>query len=232
MPTPVLASLGSSFGSWDSAYALAWCRREGCDRQIPELAAQLACASQPCPPEALRRRLTALGMVMAPNRPSAEATMWLHEMSRLLRDLPQDIVFDAIDECQRSSKYLPTVAEIRLLADPRADERRKHAARLDAMARLIASGAAIPDLRRPTPPAPPAKQSAPMTPAEVEEMNTILATIGALTRYRPDGSRYEVDDPKQRTRPAGPRRNPTRQDYLDLGVNPSVLDQIECDQAA
>ncbi len=224
---PVHVSLSSRFGAWDSVHALACVKRDGFDGQVPQLAEQMRRACSPCDREALKRRLTALGMVMAPTRPGAEATIWLHEMTRLLGDLAQDILFDAIDECQRSSKFLPTVAEIRLIADPEMEERRQQASRLDAMARLIASGTAIPDLRRPPSPEPPAKPSVPMTDAEAEEMNSILARIGALTRYRPDGSRYEVADKQTARSTLGPLRKPTRQDYLDMGVDPAVLDKMD-----
>jgi hypothetical protein len=77
-------------------------------------------------------------------------------------------------------------------------------------------------------PAPPERQiEAPMTPAEIEEFNAIMARIGASTRYRPDGSRYQAETQEARAEARGPQRKPTRQDYLDMGVDPAVMDSIE-----
>jgi hypothetical protein len=66
-----------------------------------------------------------------------------------------------------------------------------------------------------------------MTPAQIEEMNAIMAKVGASTRYRPDGQRYEADTTESARSKAGPLRKPTRQDYLDMGVDPAVLDSME-----
>lgn len=65
-----------------------------------------------------------------------------------------------------------------------------------------------------------------MIAAEIDEMNAIMARIGAVTRYRPDGARYEVDSAAERKPPRGPLRNPTRQDYLDMGVDPASLESL------
>ena len=212
-------------GSWDSTHALAVLKRDGSIDGIPELAHQAAASCRPCDRSKLVQRLTALGMVMSPNRPSAEATMWVHEMARLLSDLAEDVVLEAIDAHQLECKFLPTVAEIRERADPTMTQRRKDASRLDAMARLIASGAPIPELAAPAPPKPRAPDQ-PMTAAQAEEMNAILGRIGAATRYRPDGSRYETETSKGSTERPRPLRAPTRNDYIALGVDPAILDQI------
>lgn len=79
----------------------------------------------------------------------------------------------------------------------------------------------------PAPIAPPERQiEAAMTAAQIEEMNTIMARVGASTRYRPDGSRFEAATEESRRHNLGPRRQPTRQDYLNMGVDPAILDTI------
>jgi len=212
-------------GEWSSARALAAISRGGFVDHIPALAQAAAASCQPCDPEKLKKRLTVTGMAMAPNRAPAEATAWLHELSRLLGDLPEDIVFEALDIHQRKCRFPPTVAEIREIADPIMEKRRKETARLDAMARFLASGQPIPQMAV----NPPKRHvmdpcGEALTPAETEELNAILARIGASTRYRNDGSRYTAETESQRKAASGPRRMPTRQDYIDMGVDPAALD--------
>lgn len=134
--------------TWSSIHSLAELKRDGLLERVPEEARQAKAACTPVDANRLIDRLTALGMMMAPSRPRAEAAIWLREMARLLGDLPEDILSDAIDAIVKTCKFLPTVAEIRELADPVMERRRTVAARCDAMARLLASGQPIPDLPR------------------------------------------------------------------------------------
>jgi hypothetical protein len=177
----------------------------------------------------LVQRLTALGMVMSPNRPPAEASMWVRETARLLNDIAEDVLCEAIDTLQKRMKFLPTVAEIRELADPVMDERRCKFARLDAMRRFLESGQPLPKLiphKRPVM----ERRGEPMSELDCAELNQILENLGAISRYRPDGSRYDVAERK----PAKPTfdrpQMPTRQDYIDWGVDPAVLDKIEAEK--
>lgn len=71
-----------------------------------------------------------------------------------------------------------------------------------------------------------------MTPDQIEEWNAIMARAGASTRYRPDGSRYEAETATHRSEARRPLRKPTRQDYLDMGVDPATLDAMSADIAA
>jgi hypothetical protein len=226
LPTWAAAPLNDSYGGhWDSLRALALTKQAGALEHVHTLADRYRIAAQPIEREKLVQRLTALGMTMAPNRPQAEASVWIHETARLLRDLAEDVVCDAIDAHQLESKFLPTVAEIRERADGPMQRRRALASRLDAMSRRLSSGDPIPDLPKSEPPKP-REPEKPMTAAEAEEFNRIMAKVGALTRYRPDGKRYEVDTTQQRAAARGPRRKPTRQDYIDLGVDPATLGEI------
>jgi hypothetical protein len=181
----------------------------------------------------LKQRLTALGRVMAPNRPPAEATMWLHEVSRLLSDIAEDVLCESLDTLQKQLKFLPTVAEVRELADPIMERRRREASRLDAMRRYLESGQPIGKLVQ-IDHKPPVidRRGEPMTEEETEELNRILENLGACTRYRPDGSRYQVAESTRRARDneRPPPRMPSRQDYIDMGVDPAVLDRIEAEK--
>lgn len=217
---------------WSSTKALAELKRDGTDGGVPAAAAQASAALAAADHNRLTDRLTALGMMMAPNRPAAESSVWLGEMCRLLGDLPEDILAEAIDEHVRTSKFLPTVAEIRARADPVMAARRRLFSQLDAMARLIASGVQIA-------PAPPKRDETrrpvddgPITEDQAAELNGIMAKIGATSRYRPDGSRFTVDPETERPRETGPRRMPTFQDYVDMGADPEDVRRCLGERAA
>lgn len=237
MPTWALSAtadqyLGLDRVNWDSRRALA-ALDQGQRAEIQTLAAVAERACQPCPAKKLTERLTALGMTMAPNRPPAEATMWLHETARLLSDIAEDVLMESIDELQKRMKFLPTVAEIRELVDPVMDDRREKRSRLDAMRRYLESGQPIGQLAQIEPKRNVMdRRGAPMTAEETEEMNGILAGLGACTRYREDGSRYEVSKStvrRNRTFDDRPQM-PTREDYIAWGVDPAVLDAIESEK--
>jgi hypothetical protein len=132
----------------------------------------------------------------------ARATAWLHETQRLLADLPHDIVASAIDQAvvQSGRGFLPSVGEIRAIADPRFDDRRRVLRRLESVAALPAPGTA-------------AKPAA-ITPPTEEEREAIKAEFGLTTA--PYGALPKLF--------AGPARTPTREDYIALGVDPASLD--------
>lgn len=174
---------------------------------VPQLARQMRDACRPISRDDLTKRLTALGMMMAPNRPSAEATVWLHEMSRLLADLPKDILFHAVDECQRRARFLPTVAEIRDVAGPLLAERKTNAARLEAICVAMDE------------PDQPQCETGSRHLCTPEQAENALKEFGLLDAVRGGQSAKPIE--------RGPARKPTRQDYLDMGVDPAVLDKIE-----
>lgn len=217
-------------GEWTTVKALAIVADAGRLEDVPVLADRFEAVCRPCPPQDLIDRLTALGMSMAPNRPQQEAAMWLHEFKRLLGDIPRDILFGAIDELQKRLKFLPTVAEIREVADPLLQARRQRTSRIDAMRRYLESGQPIPRLAKPEPTPP--RNDEPIGPEEAERLNAFLTKAGATTRYKGDGSTFQVPAQKVGPRriPAGPLRAPTRADYLELGVDPTILDSIEAEK--
>lgn len=213
---------------FETPRALAELRDRGLLDEVRSAACAARLALAPVDHSRLTDRLAALGMMMAPNRPQAEAAIWLSEMARLLRDLPEDVLGASIDELVRTVKFLPTCAEIRAIADPEMDRRRRVVSQLEAMVRYLDSGGTIPKPRH-EPDRP--KPATPLTSEETLELNALLRRIGAFTRYRDDGSRYEVDaDGKQKPVLPAPPRRPTRQDYLAMGVAPEVLDRIAADR--
>ena len=143
----------AKFSDWrpDEAYnlkALSKARAEGYDLAlIPELARLALLALQPVEHGALVDRLTMLGMSMANGKDSDQVRAWLHETARLLSDLPQGILSDAIDECVKEPGrvFVPSVGEIREKAAPILAREEYAAARLQQLARLIEEGAEIPE---------------------------------------------------------------------------------------
>jgi hypothetical protein len=69
---------------------------------------------------------------------------WLAETARLLADLPQDILAEAIDGAVKASArgFLPAVGEIRAIADPAFAARRLTIDRLERVVRLQRRGGA------------------------------------------------------------------------------------------
>lgn len=209
LPSAVAEELRDGYaGEWSSIRALSKLRYLGHDQNIPAQAQAMMLSCQPADRERLTQRLILMGAAMAPNRPEAEATAWVHETTRLLADMPLDILCTALDDHQRTSKFLPTVAEIRELAEPSYERRRRAAARLDAMARLIESGQHVPEYAPPRAPEP-QPEVEPCTPEQaaaiMEEMGLKSETKAMLRRH------------------LGPAKMPTREDYIALGVDPAVL---------
>lgn len=193
---------------FNTATALADLKDRGFIGEVPAAAAKTIASLAPVDHNRLTDRLTALGMMMSPNRPPAEARIWLNEMVRLLADLPEDILSDAIDGLVKGSKFLPTCSEIRERADPEVTKRRRIAAQLDAMRRYIESGQPIPDKPKWDHPKEP-EQIIPCTEAEAA---AIMAEFGLNDRSR------AVLRPH-----LGPPRKPTREDYIAMGVDPATL---------
>lgn len=54
-----------------------------------------------------------------------------------------------------------------------------------------------------------------------EDAAAIMAEFGLRSESREEARRHQ-----------GPPQNPTRQDYIDMGVDPAVLDKLEADRAA
>lgn len=189
--------------------ALMSLKARGLLAEVPTAAARMSAALAPVDHNRLTDRLTALGMMMSPNRPPAEARIWLNEMVRLLGDLPEDILAEAIDGLVKEVKFLPTCAEIRQRAEAETSKRRRIAAQLDAMRRYMESGQPIPEPRRWE--EPPPREETPCTP---EQAAAIMEELGLKSETR-----------AQLRAHLGPPRKPTREDYIAMGVDPAILDR-------
>lgn len=166
----------------DQVRALSRAKHDGFIEAIPVLADKAAAALAPVKPKTLLDRLTLLGMSMAHGKSPEEQKAWLHEATRLLSDLPQGILFDAIDECVREPGrvFAPAVGEIRAKAAQPLQRAEREAARLRRLAMLIAEGVEIPDWIEPQFPAKPKPPEPLCTP---EEASAILAEFGIKSAY-------------------------------------------------
>lgn len=144
----------------------------------------------------LAERLRILWKSSTPSN-GLDATAWLHEMLRLLADLPLDLAAIAIDEAVKRSPrgFLPAVGEIRAHSDPQLKRRRLHLGRLREMAALE--------------PEPPLKPEERCTP---EQAAKIIADCG----IKIEGEAIRSED----YIPVEQRTGPTREDYIRWGYEP------------
>jgi hypothetical protein len=174
---------------------------------LPQHIARARAACQPVDGNWLIDRLSTMQLAMTNGWSEAKATAWLHEMQRLLADLPQDLLSGAIDQAIQKSErgFMPTVGEVRAIAEPRFADRQRILRRLEGVAALPAEQ-----------PAKPAREIA--TPEQVE---AIKAEVGLVT---------EPFRLATKAKPL-PTRKPTRDDYIALGVDPAILDQVTEDSS-
>lgn len=158
--------------------ALSKAKHDGVLDTLPRLAADATAALAPVEAAPLIDRLTLLGMSMANGRDRAQIDAWLHETVRLLSDLPQGVLFEAIDECVKEPGrvFVPSVGEIREKASDRLRRQERIAARLNWMVRLIDQGVEIPDWETLHPNIAASEPQAPFCTAE--EAAAILAEFG------------------------------------------------------
>lgn len=131
--------------------AQGWCelRRDGQLANVPACIARLQAALQPVAFDWLEDRLTMLWTAMGHSRDPKVGAAWLYETTRLLSDLPGDIAADAIDEAVKASErgFMPSIGEIRKIADPMVAKRKRALVRLNAVANHQATKPA--DVERP-----------------------------------------------------------------------------------
>lgn len=233
---------------WNSARALSLLKRDGLDADLPAVVEAARQSLVPMGRERLRQRLTLLGSAMAPGRSAQDAAAWLEHMAQGLRDIPEDLILSAIDEWVKSSRFPPTVADIRECTERHMTRRRVDLARLEAIERLIASGDG--DHIQPAPPFFDDWRQAPDTWDESkrctpEQARAILEDYPHLRGPIRDSLR-NVADPGRPDRAEAPRahigadviqqsetaRKPTRADYIALGVDPAILDEIASERKA
>jgi hypothetical protein len=181
-------SVNHSYDYRDQLRALTNAKGHGFLDAIPALADKAAAALAPIDRQTLLDRLTMLGMSMPNGKSNEQVTAWMHETARLLSDLPQGVLFDAIDECVKEPgrTFCPSVGEIREKAAKDLHRKEAHAARLRILANLIAEGVEIPEWVQPTrmgmngPEPVPTEAETQCTP---EQAAAILKEFGLPTSY-------------------------------------------------
>lgn len=161
-------------------------------------------ALAPVPTEWLAERLRLLWK-SSPVNGSLDATAWVHETGRLLMDIPQDILATAIDEAVKKSErgFMPTIGEIRKIAEPRLRDLRLERWRLEQVVAHEEPKTAEPEPR--------------CTP---EEADRIRREVGI--KYPDDGATRPAD-----YIPVEQRTAPDREWYLRHGYDPDALNGEE-----
>lgn len=162
---------------------------------LPALHADLNKALAPVSVDWLQMRLRLMWKSCNPGG-GLDATAWLHETGRLLSDLPQDILAEAIDAAVRASArgFMPSVGEIRAYAEQRLRERRQQEWRVSEVMKFSTS-------------APLAKEDR-CTPEEAERIRK-----AAGIRYDDDGREKPAN-----WIPVEQRTAPIREDYIRWGI--------------
>jgi hypothetical protein len=214
---------------WDADHTLKWFTEKAILPDLPRYARQHEDGLAPCNRDWLKKRLAGMAMAFGHERDPDRVAAWLSEMGRLLIDLPQDILAHAIDEAIKRSErgFMPGVGPIRAIADPMLATRRQQARRLRTLV----------DMSRGTKqpgedPALPSPDGENVPPDQVAELNDLMKRVGLKTRYRDDGTPYQLEraekatgavfaSAKQHTatpRPpaATPPRMPTEADHIAI----------------
>jgi len=136
----------SGQAKWDPERALDIAARHGLEAQVPAAHLAAVASLEGAPAPWFGRRLTVLWTMFMLGRPTDQGaqTLWMAEAARLLGDLPHDILAHSIDEAIKVSRhgFMPSVGEIRGIADPLLGERRTHIDRLSRMAAALNNAAA------------------------------------------------------------------------------------------
>lgn len=150
---------------------------------------RVARALVPVAAERLHKRLSRMALAFGNDRDANRATAWLSETARLLADLPDDILAAALDEAVKSNArgFMPAVGQIRAFAEPALATRRQQAARLAAMLAVSQPTVVATDRGSEADP-----EGAACDPADVARMNRVMRRFGCTTRYRADGSDYQL----------------------------------------
>lgn len=211
MPRAVISALTDNSApgeAWDVELGIRELRRDGQLGNVPVCIARFENALHPVDRKWLANRLGLMWNAMGHSRDPNVSTAWLHETERLLADLPGDIAADAIDEAIKASErgYMPSVGAIRKLADPMVAKRKRALARLRAVVTYSRTDPV--EIKRPTP----------EQVAEILRENGFASILDAKADREARANR-------------GPARNPTREDYLAMGVAEEHLPEAMRDAA-
>lgn len=113
---------------WSVDHATRVVEAKGAAGQVREALVTLERSARPVPRDWLGDRLSVLWTMFMASRTQSDAsalTVWLAEHLRLLGDLPHDIVALSIDRAVQSARhgFIPSIGEIRAIAEPLADDR-------------------------------------------------------------------------------------------------------------
>ena len=142
-----LADLDSQFildggPAWRVERALDRAHDAGVEGDVEKATRDLEDLMRPAPAEWFGKRLAVLWTLFMAGRDadSRALTVWMSEVASLLGDLPFDIVAHSIDEAIKVSKhgFMPSVGEIRRIADPLKVVREQHIDRLTQMRAALA----------------------------------------------------------------------------------------------
>jgi hypothetical protein len=124
-------------GPWDPEWALDLAARNGDEDYVGVARRDLEASMQPASPQWYGERLPVLWtLFMATREADPRAlTVWMAETAHLLSDLPHDIVAHSIDRAIQTARhgFMPSVGEIRQIAEPLMTERKEHIDRLTKM---------------------------------------------------------------------------------------------------
>jgi len=142
---PHVSALHDFMGRWEPEAAKREMVRHGFD--VPAMLAQHRQAMTASPTDWLQKRLRLLWKSSNPGG-GLDAAAWLHETGRLLQDIPQDILGEAIDDAVKNSPkgYMPGVGEIRQQANAALTARKTQLLRLEILSRMADKPAPKPEL--------------------------------------------------------------------------------------
>lgn len=189
------------FARWDAEIARRSLDAQGYLDRVPDLLNAIVTSLEPVDPDWLNDRLSMLWLSMSVSADEDRATAWLHETARLLSDVPQDILADAIDKAVLASErgFIPSVGAIRAIAVPALERRRERHTRLWLIN--------LPPKERPTRREPEKSDWTPVTPEEAAEIKARFG-LGPSNIERPDVGRDYSN-----------LRRPTVEDYVALGLS-------------
>ena len=126
--------------AWRPENALDAAARSGVEDQVSIARRELEQAMEPAPAQWFGKRLPVLWtLFMAARQADPRAlTVWMAETAHLLGDVPHDIIAHSIDEAIKTSRhgFIPSVGEIRAIADPMVAERKLQ---IERLARMVAA---------------------------------------------------------------------------------------------
>lgn len=198
MPQWLTSALADSVGGWDADTAyryVAKLRVRTAD--LLDVQKSLEGGLFPVRQDWLAWRLQQLWK-SSPHAASLSADSWLMETGRLLADIPGDILAHAFDEAVKRAErgFMPTVGEIRAIADPLFLNREKQLRRIRAV---------IDE-----------KRAAQRRREEAERVPVDVCSGPAASAIMAEYGLARVEEPKPRF--TEPPRNPTVDDYVSMGV--------------